>query len=494
MLYIYMEGHDSKYDLFHLSKVFFPHHEIVFIENLEKYKAQGYLLKSSLYKDEDILYAKASIYLNGYFHDERVERIDNIDIGRNSSKAITKIGIKKSIYNVFLSIADKKAPWGILMGIRPVKIVHNLLDKEIDEDRILNILVKEYKLDLRKANLIMDISKRQRKYIYPLDGNRFSLYISIPFCPSRCIYCSFPSVPISRYADMIGEYRDRLIWEIDKIGELMSEKQINTVYIGGGTPTAIPAGDLNRIIQRVYLNFGKDNIREFTVEAGRPDTVTREMLNMLKENDIDRISINPQTMNDKTLRIIGRCHDRKDTERAYHLAKEIGFQIINMDLIVGLPYEGREEIIKTLVDIEKLDPENLTVHTLAIKRGSKFERTVNRYSIGDQYTIERMLKETVNYAYRMDLKPYYLYRQKQIMGNFENIGYSKEGMECIYNIAIMEERETIIGAGMGAVSKILLSGKNRLKRVPNFKSMEEYMKRTDELVGRKREVLLLSTL
>ena len=485
MLYIYMKGHDFRYDLFHLAKVFWPDIEIVFLEDRDEYRGEGCLLESILYEEDGEAYARANIYLDGHCHPGQSKRMDDIDIGRDSGIAIIKNGVKQTIYDALLSISARRAPWGILMGIRPVKIVHDLLDKRLADKRILEILIGEYRLDLRKANLLVDIGKRQRKYIYPMDDDRFSLYISIPFCPSRCIYCSFPSVPISRYADMVTEYRDRLIREIEGIGKLMAGHRINTVYIGGGTPTAIPAADLDRIIRSVYKVFGRKSIGEFTVEAGRPDTITREMLNMLKGNDIGRISINPQTMNDDTLKAIGRYHSSMDTERAYYLAKEIGFDVINMDLIAGLPSEGRKDIINTLMAIEELNPENLTVHTLAVKRGSKFERTMDRYRIGGQETIEEMLEESANYAYRMDMKPYYLYRQKQIAGNFENIGYSKEGMECIYNIAIMEERETIMGAGMGAVSKVLLPGK-RIRRVPNFKSMEEYMGRVDELLERKR--------
>ena len=490
MIYFYLDGHDFKYDLFQLGKAFFPNKEVVFLENKKEYGDQGCLLESILYEESNKTYAKTNIYLDGCFYTDRIQCIDDIDIGKNGIKNITKIGVKKSIYEGLLSIADKEVPWGILTGIRPVKIVHDLLDRKVTEEKILSVLVKEYKLAPQKAELIINISKRQRKYIYPLNKNRFSLYVSIPFCPSRCIYCSFPSVPVNRYINMIENYREKVIWEIEKIRELMDGKFINTVYIGGGTPTAIPSKDLEKIIQAVYLNFGKDNIKEFTVEAGRPDTINEEVLSMLNENDIDRISINPQTMNNETLKLIGRNHTKDDIKRAYYLAKEIGFKVINMDLIVGLPSEGKDEIINTLMEIEELNPENLTVHTLAVKRGSKFKETMDRYSVGDQKSIEEMIQETVKLAHKMNLKPYYLYRQKQIMGNFENVGYSKEGMECIYNMAIMEEKETIIGAGMGSVSKIFFPKENRLERIPNFKSIEEYMERTDELIERKRRWIL----
>lgn len=210
---------------------------------------------------------------------------------------------------------------------------------------------------------------------------------------------------------------------------------------------------------------------------------------MLNRNKVDRISINPQTMNDNTLRLIGRKHNSLDIIKSYYMAREIGFDIINMDLIVGLPSEGLNEINNTLEEIKKLRPENLTVHTLAVKRGSKFRETMDKYSVEDQSIIGKMLKETKKYANEMNLKPYYLYRQKQILGNFENIGYSLEGKECIYNIRMMEEKETIMAAGMGAVSKIFFPMENRIERVPNVKSLEEYLNRVDEMVERKHEVL-----
>ena len=489
MIYIFLEGHDFKYDIFQLTKAFFPDEEIVFLEKQEEYNSQGYLLKNILYERDNKIYTKTSLYSDGSFLIDKFQPIDHIDIGKNSIRQSIKIGIKKTFYESFLSIANRNMPWGILTGIRPAKIIHDLLDRKIDETKILKILMQEYKLAPEKANLIIDIVKRQRKYIYPLNKDKFSLYISIPFCPTRCIYCSFPSIPVDRYKNYIEDYRDKLIWEIKKIRQLMDGKSINTVYIGGGTPTAIPIKDLEKIIGAVYLCFEKKNIKEFTVEAGRPDTINKEVLNMLNKYNIDRISINPQTMNDKTLKLIGRNHNKKDIKRAYHLAKEIGFKIINMDLIVGLPSEGKDEITNTLMEIEKLNPENLTVHTLAVKRGSKFRETMDKYTIGNQDTIEEMIRETTNFANKMQLKPYYLYRQKQMMGNFENIGYSKEGMECIYNMAIMEEKETIMAAGMGAVSKIFFPSGNRIERVPNFKGMKEYLERGDELIKRKEKGL-----
>ncbi|WP_406244144.1 coproporphyrinogen dehydrogenase HemZ [Tissierella carlieri] len=380
-------------------------------------------------------------------------------------------------------------PWGVLTGIRPVKIVHDLLDKDINENEIIRVLAEEYKLSFDKAKLILDIGRKQREYIYPLNKDRYSLYVSIPFCPTRCLYCSFPALPIGRYENHIKEYTLKVIYEIEQISEMMKGKKINTVYIGGGTPTAIPLMELEKIIQAIYYRFGEKNIKEFTVEAGRPDTITKEYLTMLYKNEVGRISINPQTMNDDTLKLIGRQHKSKDIIETFNLAKEIGFDIINMDLIVGLPGEEIKHIKKTLEEIQKLDPENLTIHTLSVKRGSKFKATIDQYPLQSQNILSAMLNETREYTKDMGLEPYYLYRQKQILGNFENIGYCKAKMECIYNIAMMEEKETIMAAGMGSVSKIFFPEENRIERVPNFKDLKEYLERSSELIERKKKIL-----
>ena len=232
--------------------------------------------------------------------------------------------------------------------------------------------------------------------------------------------------------------------------------------------------------------YGKENIKEITVEAGRPDTIDKEKLQMLKSNDINRISINPQTMNEETLKLIGRKHTEKDIIKAFALAKDIGFDVINMDIIVGLPEEGTDELANTLDEILKLNPENLTVHTLAVKRASIFSKSIKEFSMESQSTIENMLNMSRKYAEKMNLRPYYLYRQKHMLGNFENTGYSIEGKECIYNMLIMEEKETILAVGAGGVSKIYYPDENRLERVPNVKNLKDYLERIDEMVERKR--------
>lgn len=489
MIFVYLLGHDFRYEVQELIKVFFFGKEVVLIDNKNKYD-EGLLIESSLYYIDKKSNATTKIYRNNkLIFEHTVEGIEDLRIEGENIKKKIRIGIKKSIYEALIKISDTLVPWGILTGIRPVKIAHSLLDKRLEDEEILNILTEQYRLFPEKANLILEISKKQRKYIYPLNDDRFSLYVSIPFCPTRCLYCSFPSCGIDRYSSFVDNYTDNLIYEIDRISGLMKNKSISTVYIGGGTPTAIPMANLEKIIQAIYRDFGRNNIKEITVEAGRPDTINRQMLEVLNRNKIDRISINPQTMNDETLKLIGRKHSSKEIIDTYYLAKEIGFDVINMDLIIGLPLEGLKEVKTTLKEIEKLNPENLTVHTLSVKKGSKFKDSMEKYHMESQNIIEKMLDETRDFTDMMNLKPYYLYRQKQIMGNFENIGYAKEGKECIYNIAMMEEKETIVAAGMGAVSKIFFPKENRIERIPNVKSLEEYLRRTEEMVERKAYIL-----
>lgn len=479
MVSIITKGFEYSLDIFELLRVFFPNEEIIQINDIRSYK-EDYLVELNLENNKCI----TNLYYNNSLINSYEENFEEININREVDKTI-RVGIKKSLYNCLEKGLNTHLSWGILTGIRPGKIVDELFEKGTNEENIFRILTKEYKLSKDNTNLLIDISKRQSKFIYPINKNKYSLYISIPFCPSRCIYCSFPSLPIKRFNTQVSSYIDTLIYELKGISRIMKGKELNSVYIGGGTPTSIPIDNLEKIIQTVYQEFGQD-IKEFTVEAGRPDTINEEVLKTLKENNINRISINPQTMNDKTLKIIGRKHNSEDIINTYNMAKDIGIPIINMDLIIGLPGEGLNEVKNTLNIIEKLNPENLTVHTMAVKRGSKYKENINEFNKKDIDIIQSMIDETKSFARRMSLNPYYLYRQKQILGNFENIGYAKEGTECIYNISIMEEKETIIAAGMGSVSKIFYPEENRIERIPNFRDLKEYINRIDELLKKKQ--------
>lgn len=481
MIYVHLINNDYRYEVNELIRVFYFNEEIVFLDDLKDY-SEGFLIVVGL---KDVL-SFTKVYKDNELLCEIQIEIKSINIGDHDIEKRRKVGIIQSLYDALDNLSTVKAPWGVLTGVRPAKIVHKLMDKGYDHKEILNILKGGYRLYDEKAKLLIDVAQKQRKHIYPIDENRFSLYVAIPFCPTRCLYCSFPAVGIGKYGHLVDEYTEKLIYELDMIGELTDSKHISTVYIGGGTPTAIPCKNLQKIIHAIYRNFGRENIQEFTVEAGRPDTINEEILKMLKENGINRISINPQTMNDETLKLIGRHHKAKDIVDVYYLAKKIGFSIINMDLIVGLPSEGTKEIRTTLKEIEKLNPENLTVHTLAVKRASRFKNVIDQYDIKEQNVIYEMLKEIKAFTEKMNLEPYYLYRQKQILGNFENVGYAKKDKECIYNIKMMEEKETVLAAGMGAISKIYFPKEDRIERVPNVKSLNEYLTRVHEMVERKK--------
>lgn len=490
MIFVYLEGHDFRYEVNELIKVFYFNSSIKFIENKAFPDEHIYLIVSSLTNNVNESYVNTVVYRGKEFvSSDTIKDISRIDIKENNKSKIAKLAVKQSIYNALSKISPIKVPWGVLTGIRPTKIIHDLLSKDVRENQIKNILTKEYKLHENKANLTLDIALVEKKILDTVDYNKFSLYVNIPFCPTRCLYCSFLSNPLSKYGDLVDSYTDKLIYEIHKTKVLLKDKTIDTVYIGGGTPTSLPIKNLDKIIKCIYEAFNKNNIREFTVEAGRPDTINKDMLLMLHDNEINRISINPQTMCEKTLSLIGRNHTPQDIIDAFKLAKDIGFETINMDIIVGLPEEGPEEVRATMNELRNLNPENLTVHTMAIKRASRLKENLDEYSLATQNTIEEMLSVTRQYAESMDMHPYYMYRRKQILGNFENVGYSKPGKECIYNILIMEEKQSIIAVGAGSITKIYYPNENRIERVPNVKDLKEYIDRVEEMIQRKENYI-----
>lgn len=484
MIYLVTKNHRQEFALINLIGVFFPGQEVEVLGERSEGSEEGILIESIFLKDR--LSILTNIYKDGKILESNRERLEDIDIGIRDEKRRLSLGIRKSLYRALDHISPRESPWGILTGIRPLKILHELMDGDISEPRIRRILAEEYRIYPEKIDLLLDIGVLQRKYISS-GGDKYSIYIAIAFCPSKCNYCSFPSVAIDGYRDQVEDYVDRVIYELEKTKELMEGRELNTVYIGGGTPTAIPREELEKIIQTVNRLFASGNIREFTVEAGRPDTIDRDYLLMLKKNGVGRISINPQTMNDKTLKKIGRRHSVEDIRRTYRLAEEIGFNSINMDLIIGLEDEDEEDMERTIREIRRLDPDNLTLHSLALKTKAKLEEEDLDYSLKRQESLKNMFHMLMEYGKEMDLKPYYLYRQKKILGNLENIGLAKKDKECIYNIVMMEEKETIIGIGMGAVSKIYDPKRDRIQRVPNFKSLHEYINRVDELVERKEK-------
>lgn len=469
---IYLQGYDYKHDIFEILRVILDTDDIKFIDdkNSKKYEdrleiqTRGDEVHSEIYKGDRLI--KDSI------EPINLDYIDIYNRGRLENNAR-----KRSLYKLLVE-DEKLLPWGILTGIRPLKLIHGLMDRGLDLNRSKEILKKEYLISNSKLELMEEIISNQRKHIYPLDNKKYSLYVNIPFCPSRCYYCSFSSYSFENDSEKVREYLKVLQYELKETAKLVKDKKINTVYIGGGTPTHLRTVDLEDIIITIKKEFNIRENLEFTVEAGRPDTITKDKLLMMKKHGVNRISINPQTMNTDTLIRIGRRHNEKSIISKFHLAKAIGFDIINMDVILGLPGEDINDIKNTLDQISKLDPDNLTIHSLAIKRGSELARENNiEMEDIDEEALGKLIDK---YIKNQKMYPYYLYRQKQSYTSLQNIGYSKKDKESIYNILMMEEKQTVVGVGLGAVTKIFDADTGKVKRIPNFKGLADYINRVNE--------------
>lgn len=407
-----------------------------------------------------------------------------------------KRAVTRRVYRFLCEASGSELAWGTLTGVRPTKLAMQMLEEGKSREEITGFLKSEYFVTEKKAGLGYEIACREKELLGKLDcRGGFSLYAGIPFCPSVCSYCSFSSSPISVWKDRVDSYLDALVKEIRAIGRMAQGRYPDTVYIGGGTPTTLEPEQLRRLLTEITVNFDLSHTVEFTVEAGRPDSITEEKLSVLKEFPVTRISINPQTMQQKTLDLVGRKHTVEDIRTAYTMARQLGFDNINMDLIAGLPGEDAADMADTLSQIEAMHPDSLTVHSLAIKRAAKFGqegRTMDLHS-----EISQMVDAAAKSAERMGLKPYYLYRQKNIAGNFENVGYAELDKAGIYNILIMEEKQTILAAGAGASTKILLDTPIRTEKgkeidlvhVENVKNITEYIDRIDEMIERKEEWL-----
>lgn len=528
MLEVLLKGHDYKYEVAELIKMFT--HDFKFIEHIEDFKVketneeklvdkplminslslEGETLSSEIkyfrggqvffeYTEKNSLevFGKIKTFSGKSINDLRESKLIKEDFefldkeDQMIAKKVCKETIKRSFYIALKKLYDAYVPWGILTGIRPVKVVHSLLSEGFNVSQIRENLNKNYFISDDKIDLCLNIAKKERTFIYPIDENKISLYVSIPFCPTRCLYCSFPSNSLADFGHLKSVYVDKLIEEIKAVSILIKNtgKQIETLYIGGGTPTTLSALEMDKLINALFMDLDLSKILEFTVEAGRPDTITKEKLEVLKKHNVTRISINPQTMNDETLEKIGREHKVEDIKECFNLAREMGFNNINMDIILGLIDEDLEMVRNTLEEIKKLSPESLTVHTMAVKRASNLKINMDKYKsklTHDQEVI-KMIELSMKYAYDMGLKPYYMYRQKHMVGNLENIGYAKDGYECIYNIQVMEEKQSNYALGAGSISKFVYNDENRIERVENVKNVEHYIDRVEEMTQRKEK-------
>lgn len=408
------------------------------------------------------------------------------------NKKIARNPLKAALYHMLSAYTKKELPWGSLTGVRPTKIATELLENGASDEAVRKVYTDTYLTIPQKADICLEVAKREQELFKDFQyEEEYCLYIGIPFCPSKCLYCSFTSYPIAVYENKVEDYLAALFREMEYVAaaKAYKNKRLVAVYIGGGTPSALSANQLEKLIRKLKTTFDMRYVREFCVECGRPDSITIEKLTVLKQLGVERISINPQTMSDTTLELIGRAHTVEQTKEAFALAREAGFDNINMDMIVGLPGEEIEDVRHTLAEIKKLAPESLTVHSLAIKRAANLNIEMERYQSMIKGSTNEMLMAVDECARELGLFPYYLYRQKNIPGKLENIGYAAPGKECVYNILIMEEKLDILAMGAGASSKFVFHKENRIERVENVKNVDEYMNRIEEMLGRKEAFL-----
>ena len=483
MLVVKLNEMQFEYDIHSLVKAFYPGKEVKVLEkSAEKQSEEGM-------PEFEIDFQSTSISFYIIEDGERKYEKQTV-LKQPDSRPDVKNDLKQLIYDSLSEYLGKELPWGTLTGIRPTKIPMTLLEEGKSEDEILEYMKDVYKISDEKGNLSLEIAKREKELLSRLhykDG--YSLYIGIPFCPTTCLYCSFTSYPICVWKDKMDDYLTALEKEMEATAQIMQGKILDTVYIGGGTPTTLQAEELDRLITKLKATFDLSQVTEFTVEAGRADSITKEKLEVLYKHGITRISVNPQTMNEETLKLIGRQATAAQTVETFKMAREMGFDNINMDIILGLPGETEEDVTYTIEKIKELHPDSLTVHSLAIKRASKLSQWIEQNGITALNNTDETMEIAADGAKAMNMKPYYLYRQKNMSGNFENVGYAEEGKFGIYNILIMEELQTIVALGAGSITKRVFQD-GRIERCDNVKDVGLYIERIDEMIERKRRLFL----
>ena len=483
MIAVQLNKRDFEYDIHSLIRAFYPGMDVPVYQEEEPHP-EGW--EKKLVVD----YQPDKITLVFQDSDGQILAKREQQVEYEADRKATKNVLKSMLYELLRDYTGQDLPWGNLTGIRPTKIPMALLEQGWKNTEIADYMRKTYYTSNEKTALSIMIANRERHILKDINyEDGYSLYVGIPFCPSICLYCSFSSSPLSVWKNKVDMYLDALCKEIEACARIYRNRKLDTIYMGGGTPTTLEPYQMDRLLTKIEECFDRSYLKEFTVEAGRPDSITREKLEVLRKHGISRISINPQTMNQSTLDIIGRRHTVEQTVEAFHLARELGFDNINMDLIVGLPGEEYEQVEHTMKEVTALDPDSITVHSLAVKRAARLNMFKDQYKEMTFTNNQQIMEMTARYAYQAGHSPYYLYRQKNMAGNFENVGYAKPDSAGIYNILIMEEKQSILALGAGATSK-KVSGE-LIERTENVKDIKNYVERIDEMIERKR--LLMET-
>ena len=481
MIIIKLNKPEFEYDIHSLVKAFFPEENVSVTAEEKHYDEPASWMFRMDYREDGIAVEWRK---NG----EEEPAGQAFIVADFTERKEAKNQLKQGLYQILSGMTGKELPWGTLTGIRPTKIPMKLLEEGQSKETIRSYMKDTYFASDEKIELSIEIAERELDILKQIDyENGYSLYIGIPFCPTTCLYCSFTSFPLVTWRAKVDAYLDAVERELDYVAVKFGKKHLNSIYIGGGTPTTLEPYQLDRLIRKIRCSFDLSDCKEFTVEAGRPDSITREKLETLKKWDITRISINPQTMKDETLKIIGRRHTVAQTVESFKLAREIGFDDINMDLIMGLPEETLDDVKCTLEQIKALKPDNLTVHSLALKRAARLNMFKEDYKDYKMVNTTEHMNLTAECAKEMGLEPYYLYRQKSMAGNLENVGYASPGKAGIYNILIMEEKQTIVACGAGTVTKRVY-GDGRIDRCDNVKDVKLYMEKIDEMIARKQKL------
>lgn len=460
-------NHQLQFDMKNICTLFFPY---------EKIKTEGSEnIVVITEKSEDVLVVDAKVY------DKHLKKTHKMAESEDMAVAMSVL-----LYSVLSELMGYEPPWGILFGVRPAKLMHRLCG-EMGREEAKNCFLNSFLAKKDKTELTLEVMKHENEVIALSGKNSFSLYVSIPFCPTRCSYCSFVSHSIERTQKLMTPYVDLLCTELEQIGEIAKRLalRLETVYFGGGTPTTLSANLLTKIFSTIENHFDLSTLREYTVEAGRPDTVTKAKLLALKWAGVSRISINPQSFNDEVLEAIGRRHTSQQTIDAYNLARSLGFDNINMDFIAGLPKDSLDSFKSSIDKGIALGAESITVHTLALKSAAYMVTRDMTFDLTDRLTTADMVHYSNAVLSDSGYYPYYMYRQSKSLGNLENVGWCKPNCDCLYNVYMMDETHSVFSAGAGGVTRLKNQENGHIERIYNYKYPYEYIDSFDEIVKRK---------